>query len=51
MKQKNLVKQMYQACLDNDTEAIIELRKKEFEKVVKHRDKKKAFNGKWTVIR
>ena len=51
MKQKNLVKEMYKACLDHDRERQLELGQKEFQKVFKHKQDEKPFNVKWTVIR
>ena len=50
MKQRKLVSEVYQACLDHDAEKQLELRKKEFAKIVKHKAKGKSFSTKWTVV-
>jgi hypothetical protein len=51
MKQKKLLKKLYQACLSHDVKAISELRKTEFAKILKHRAEGKPFTGKWSVVR
>jgi len=51
MKQSKLVRKVYQACLDHDTEKQEKLRKKEFAKIVKHKAAGKLFDGKWTLVR
>lgn len=50
MKQKKIVKQMYQACLEHNHEKEQELIKKEFEKIFKHQEKGKKFGTKWTIV-
>ena len=50
MKQKKLIKQLYHACLEHDQEKMVELRKKEFQKIVKRRESDKQFNAHWTVV-
>lgn len=51
MKQKKLIRKVYKACFDHDAEKIISLRKKEFEKIFKHRAEGKSFGSKWTLVR
>lgn len=51
MKQKKLVKKLYQACLSHDAEAISKLREAEFAKILKHRAEGKPFTGRWSVVR
>ena len=51
MKQKKLISNLYQACLDHDEKAIHKLRQKEFKKIFKHRAEKKPFGSKWAVVR
>ena len=51
MKQSKLVTKVYQACLDHDAKKQLELRKKEFAKIFKHKAQGKPFDGKWTLIR
>ena len=51
MKQKELVKQLYEACLEHDREKQLLLQIEEYAKVFKHKEKQKPFNPKWTVIR
>jgi len=51
MKQKELVKEMYKACLAKDNERQAELRKLEFAKILARKAKGKQFDAKWTVFR
>ena len=50
MKQSKLVTKVYKACIDHDAEKQLELRKKEFAKIVKHKAEGKSFTNKWTVV-
>ena len=50
MKQKKIVEQVYQACVDHDTDKLRELCLKEFAKILKHKAQGKAFSTKWTVV-
>ena len=38
MKQKNIIKEVIQACLDKDTEKLNELKKIEFAKIFKRKE-------------
>jgi len=49
MKQGELVKQMYQACLNRDVEGQRKLFEREISKIIKRRETGKRFNSKWTV--
>jgi len=50
MKQKKLVKELYQACLSGDSEKIAELREQEFKKILKRKSQGRGFTPRWTVV-
>ena len=51
MKQRKLLKEVYRACLDHDQERIEELRKQEYAKIIKHKQRGTKFDAKWTSVR
>ena len=50
MKQSELVRKVYQACIEHDVKKQQELRLKEFSKILKHKAAGKPFDAKWTLI-
>jgi hypothetical protein len=52
MKQNKLLQQVYRACFDHDAEKLAELRKIEFQKILKRKaEGKQVFTPKWTLVR
>jgi hypothetical protein len=50
MTQKKLLKKLYRACFDHDTETIRKLKKEEFAKILKQKAEGKPFTHKWILI-
>lgn len=51
MKQRKLVKKLFEACLVQDDKKIYELRQKEFDKIFKHKADGKKFSPIWTMVK
>ena len=50
MKQKNLIKHIFMACVEHDDKKLKKHRLEEFKKIFKRKRKGKPFDAKWTVV-
>jgi hypothetical protein len=51
IKQDRLVRELYRACFEHDDKKIAELRKIEFQKILKRRESGKPFTTHWALVR
>ncbi len=51
MKQKNIVKELYLACIEGDFKKQQELIAEEFKKIFKRKENGKKLGTKWTIIK
>jgi hypothetical protein len=50
MKQKNIIKKMYKACIEHNLVKQKKLYMEEMRKIFKHKESGKQFSPKWIVI-
>jgi hypothetical protein len=50
MRQKKLVRELYQAVLTHDQARVQQLRREEFLKIFRRRARGKSFTPRWTVV-
>lgn len=50
MRQKKLVRKLYQASITHDAQRVQKLHREEFLKIFRRRAQSKTFTPKWTVV-